>query len=324
MLLFACAVATFLPTQNANTSLTVQISNLALQSSFVHLSWIYNHTPDVCLHNLWTRINAALLLCNTEAQTVIPVSLLLRGLDCSFETQPCGCHALTTAMWVPHGLFEVMENILKLLYSECLKPCFFLNTNDLCHRFPESLASFTAFIRTSCLPVKQFNLLICWPGEHFSEDSEVSRIKAGSGFSGRVSVRLEGCEKGHSGFRWSRFLLRKCLNSTACPNWRGMRSSSSCCHPTGKWQSREGGQTRRRLILVAPVMLNKRDEALRHVLLPCNVCGRDGRAVVTSASCMQHMVVPAGSCCITYESAPLHFKGDHLSLIYSFLLLLSG
>lgn len=39
---------------------------------------------------------------------------------------------------------------------------------------------------------------------------------------------------------------------------------------------------------MTPVMLNERDEALRHILLPCNVCGRDGKAIVTTALCAAH------------------------------------
>ena len=39
---------------------------------------------------------------------------------------------------------------------------------------------------------------------------------------------------------------------------------------------------------MAPVMLKERDEALRHILLPCNVCGRDGKAIVTFTSCAAH------------------------------------
>lgn len=167
MLLFACAVAMFLPTQNANVSVSVQISTLPFQNSFVHLSWLYNHTHDVCLHNSCMGINAALLPCNIETQTEIPVFLLLWEVDCNFEAQPCGCHVLTKAMQVPHGLFKVMEKILKLLYSECLKPCCFLSSNGICHRFPNSLASLLAFVWISWLPVKQFNLLIYWPAECF-------------------------------------------------------------------------------------------------------------------------------------------------------------
>lgn len=164
--------AMFLPTQNANTSLTVQISILPFQNSFVHLSWIYNHTHDVCLHNSCIGINAALLPCNTETQAEISVPLLLWEVDCNFEAQPCGCHILTTAIRVPCGLFKVMENILKLLYSECLKPCCFLSSNDICHGFPNSLSSLLAFVWISWLPVKQYNLLIGRPRKCFCEDSK--------------------------------------------------------------------------------------------------------------------------------------------------------
>lgn len=95
-----------------------------------------------------------------------------------------------------------------------------------------------------------------------------------------------------------------------------------------QWQSRGDGQTCGRLILTAPVMLKESNEALRQILLPCNVCGRHGKAAVTSAT----RVAQGGSvgqCCITYKSLrirwppqinllhPSTFSGEELGVLYT-------
>lgn len=157
MLLFACAVAMFLPTLNANKSL--KFCKSASSHSETHL---FTYPEFIIILMMFASIihvwESMLQQCNTETQTEIPVPLLLWEVDWNFETQPCGCHVLTTATQVPHGLFKVMEITWNICIQSAWKPYCFLNSIDVCHRFPNSLASVLAFFGfLDC----QWNNLIC-------------------------------------------------------------------------------------------------------------------------------------------------------------------
>lgn len=167
MSLLTRAVAMFLPTQNTNISYCAsRTSILPFQNSLAHISWIYNYTHDVSLHNSCTVTKAVLFQCNIETQTEI--SGTLRS----------GLQLWGPGLWLQHThksnasvsrTFHSNEKYLETFIFRMFETLLLSEHQIYLHVFPNSLLGllvFWSFFFISWLPVKQFNLLI-WPRERF-------------------------------------------------------------------------------------------------------------------------------------------------------------
>lgn len=161
MLLFACAVAMFVPTLNANKSLKFCKSasshsetHLFTYPEFIIILMMFAsiiHAWESVLHSYHATMQHRNPGWDTSTSSSLKSGLELWGPALWL---PCTHNSNASASWSLQGY----GNILKHLHSQCLKPYCFLNSIDVCHRFPNSLASVLAFFGfLDC----QWNNLIC-------------------------------------------------------------------------------------------------------------------------------------------------------------------